>query len=137
MSKKRTKLSITGEVIRYGISGGAFFWSGYLVFAILYSGLGLSLGPAKITAYLIGLSINFGLQRWWVFKSGRPKKNLPKVTGKYLLLSLVNLGIDYVIVVGLAELGMSPYLGQFVSAAFFTVWNYVWYKFIVFKKESA
>lgn len=140
---KRTKISkwfaqhsLWHEIIKYSISGGAFFWSGYILFALLYSGLGISVGPAKIISYIFGLSVNFILVRWWVFRAKHPVKNLPTVSGRYIFLSAVNLGIDYAIVVGLAGLGITPYIGQFVSSGFFTIWNFVIYKFWVFAPHT-
>jgi hypothetical protein len=33
--------------------------------------------------------------------------------------------------------GLGPYPGFFASAAFTTVWDYLWYRFWVFKPEEA
>jgi hypothetical protein len=33
---------------------------------------------------------------------------------------------------GLKSIGISPYVGFFISAGFFTAWNYLWYRFWVF-----
>lgn len=130
MKQKTNKLVL--QFGKYFLSGGAFFWSGYLMFAFLYSGLGIEIGVSKIASYLFGLSVNFVLLRLWVFRTKRPVDHLPEVSLRYGLLSLINMGLDYVIVVGLAALGLTPYLGQFVSAGFFTVWNFVIYKLWVF-----
>jgi hypothetical protein len=40
--------------------------------------------------------------------------------------------IDYLIILGLKKIGISPYIGQFVSAGFFWGWNFFWYRFWVF-----
>jgi len=44
--------------------------------------------------------------------------------------------LDQGIVGGLREIGISPYIGQFVSSGFFTVWNWLWYSMWVFKKQK-
>lgn len=139
MAKKRLPKRTRAEIIRiiqYSITGGAWFWSGYAMFALCYSLLGLDIVPAKIISYLFGLSINFALERLWVFTGRDAQKQLDKVTVRYVILSGVNLGIDTAIVWGLAQVGVSPYIGQFVSAGFFTIWNYLWYRLWVFARKA-
>ncbi len=40
------------------------------------------------------------------------------------------------IVGGLRAIGITPYIGQFISSGFFTVWNWLWYSMWVFKKQK-
>jgi putative flippase GtrA len=117
------------------ISGGAYFWSGYLTFFIIDKGLKGGFFWAKSISTLAGWTINYLLQRYWVFKNPKLKKHQTEVTGRYTAITLVDFVLDYLIVYGLKQLGMTPYLGQFVSSGFFTVWNYLWYKFWVFPDE--
>lgn len=124
------------QIIQYAITGGAWFWSGYAMFALLYSLFGVGIVPAKIISYVFGLLVNFVLERFWVFDSKDSRKELDKVSVRYVILSGVNLGIDTLIVWSLAQIGLTPYLGQFVSAGFFTVWNYAWYRFWVFARKA-
>lgn len=124
------------RLIAYSITGGAWFWSGYLTFALCYSVFGWDLWWAKLTANVVGITVNFILERIWVFDRGRRNKRLTVVTERYVILTLVNFVIDYLIVRGLQDLfGLTPYLGQFVSAGFFYLWNYLWYKYWVFAAE--
>jgi putative flippase GtrA len=125
------------RMVEYVVTGGAWFWSGYAMFALLYSGFKWGIVPSKVTSYIFGLMVNFILERFWVFNDTRAKKQLQKVTGRYVILSVVNLGIDTLIVWSLAKIGITPYIGQFVSAGFFTIWNYVWYKLWVFARKSS
>lgn len=120
------------QFIRYSVGGGAYFWSGYTVFAIAYSGFGLPVGPSKIIADIIGLTINFFIQRWWAFRTGPKLEKIHRTGGRYFVLVVLNIAIDYTIVLGLAAVGITPYIGQFVAAGFFTAWNYLWYKYWVF-----
>jgi putative flippase GtrA len=106
------------------------------MFALLYSVLKWKVIPAKIIAYLFGLTVNFILERFWVFGDTHRRKQLSKVTLHYILLAIINLGIDTLIVWSLDRIGINPYIGQFVSAGFFTVWNYIWYKLWIFAKGS-
>lgn len=120
------------QFVQYMVSGGLYFWTGYLVFFICYSGFHWSLWWAKIIADVIGWIVNYGLQRFWVFSSPTLSEHRIEVTGRYAVITLVDFLLDYLIVRELKVVGISPYIGQFISAGFFTVWNYVWYRWWVF-----
>lgn len=120
------------QMVEYLVSGGAFFWSGYLAFFIFDKGLHWSLWWAKITADLVGWIVNYALQRYWVFNNPRLAKHQIEVTSRYIFITAVDFLIDYIIVRELKSIGISPYIGQFISSGFFTVWNYFWYKYWVF-----
>lgn len=120
------------RITQYLVSGGAYFWSGYLVFFALDSGLHWNLWWAKLTANVVGWLVNYALQRYWVFNNPKLAKHQTEVTTRYIILTLVNFVLDYLIVATLKSYGLTPYLGQFVAAGIFTVWNYLWYKYWVF-----
>ncbi len=124
------------QVIQYSITGGAWFWSGYAMFAVCYSFFGFDIVVSKVISYIFGLIVNFLLERFWVFDSRDARKDLDKITFKYIVLSTINLLIDTSIVWSLNRAGVTPYIGQFVSAGFFTVWNYIWYKMWVFARSA-
>lgn len=135
MRARQKKLVI--QAVEYMISGGAYFWTGYLIFFIADKGLHWSLWWAKLASNIAGWTINYILQRYWVFKNPHLKDHLGKTTGRYAVITLVNFGLDYLIVAGLKSAGLTPYIGQFVSSGFFTVWNYLWYRFWVFPESHA
>lgn len=125
----------------YMISGGAYFWAGYLTYFFIDKGLGLAFFWAKSVSTLVGWAVNYVLQRYWVFRNPELAKHKTQVTGRYTFITLLDFVLDYFIVFGLKLVGVSPYIGQFVSSGFFTVWNYLWYKYYVFpdkfkKKKS-
>ena len=130
MNKKQRK-EIT-RIVEYMISGGAYFWSGYLAFFIGDKFLHLNLWWAKLAANIFGWIINYLLQRYWVFRNPDLDKHKTQVTTRYIIITLVDFVIDYLIVRSLQMAGLTPYLGQFVSSGFFTLWNYLWYRFWVF-----
>lgn len=134
-AETRKRNHLKRELVRIGeymVSGGLYFWSGYLVFFICDSLLGWSLWWAKLSANVVGWVVNFMLQRFWVFNDPKLNKQKTDVTARYAVITLVNFMLDYLIVAGLKSIGITPYIGQFISAAFFTVWNYLWYKRWVF-----
>src|SRR3989344_640537 len=104
--QQREVKRITG----YLISGGAFFWSGYATFFFVDKILGGSFFWAKVLATVVGWTVNFLLQRYWVFNNPKLAKHQTEVTGRYLLLSLANFVIDYFLVLGLKNAGITPYI---------------------------
>jgi putative flippase GtrA len=133
MNKMARKKTLQKQLIEYFVAGGAFFWSGYIAFAVFDSIFHMPLFVAKQLSNLIGLSVNYILEDQWVFKKSKTKKKYDKRrTGRYIIITIVNFGIDYLIVLGLKDIGITPYIGQFASAGFFTIWNFVWYKYWVF-----
>lgn len=132
MARQRIK-SLKRQFLEYMVAGGAFFWSGYLAFAVFDGLLHWPLFIAKQLANIIGLSVNYVLEDQWVFKKGKARIQYDRRrTTRYIIITIVNFGIDYLIVAGLKDIGISPYLGQFASAGFFTIWNFMWYKYWVF-----
>lgn len=126
------------RIAEYMVSGGAQFWSGYAAFAVLDLVFKIPFWPNRVLSYAFGVIVNFYLQRFWVFgKQKLSKKQLHTSAEKYYTLMFINFLLDLAIVGGLYELaGVSPYIGQFVSAGFFTVYNYLLFKFWVFRVKK-
>jgi putative flippase GtrA len=133
---KRISRKTSKQLIEYLVSGGAYFWSGYLAFFIFDKGFHWTLFYAKIGADIVGWVVNYSLQRYWVFNNAELSKHRLDVTKRYLFITVVDFLIDYIIVSSLKKIGITPYIGQFVSSGFFTIWNYFWYKFWVFPDKK-
>ncbi len=121
--------------VKYMAGGGLYFWLGYAVFAVGYSVLHWSWLPAKIMADVIGWSSNYVVQRFWAF-SDRAKLGEMVHAGRYIFIESIGFVIDYLIIWGLTSIGITPYIGFFISAGFFTVWSYFWYKYWVFPEQT-
>ncbi len=120
---------------KYMAGGSLYFWVGYAVFAICYTGFGWSWLPSKIAADAIGWTLNYLVQRLWAFKDHISLSEMQHAS-RYLFIESIGFVLDYFIIWGLKAIGVSPYLGFFVSAAFFTVWSYLWYKYWVFPEKK-
>ncbi|MGH7237314.1 MAG: GtrA family protein [Candidatus Saccharimonadales bacterium] len=111
-----------------------------MAYSIFFTGHGLlnwSWWPAKITADIIGWSGNYASQRFWAFDHVSLRQRELQHAFRYAILMMVNFGIDYAIVGSLNSAGLTPYLGFFFSAAFFIIWNYVWFRFAIFPQRSS
>jgi putative flippase GtrA len=122
------------QFLEYWIGGNVFFFSGYASFALFYSVLHWQWWQAKLLADTIGWTLNYLVQRYWAFTKSELTKHEGRNKLRYVTLSLVDTVLDYAIVGGLVSLGVTPYIGMFVAAGFFTFWNYLWYRFWVFAK---
>lgn len=141
MSKKITQHSNTlwrhretRRFIKYWLSGGVYFWLGYGIFALGYSGFHWNWLPSKILADVIGWSSNYLLQRLWAFSDRIQFKEIKHIA-RYIIIESIGFILDYLIIWGLKAIGITPYIGFFISSGFFTVWSWVWYKYWVFPEK--
>jgi putative flippase GtrA len=120
------------QFAEYWIGGNVFFFSGYITFTICYGVFHWRWWQAKLLADTIGWTLNYLVQRYWAFTNTSLKTHEAKNRWRYVTLSIIDTVLDYAIVGGLVWLGLTPYLGLFVAAGFFTFWNYFWYRYWVF-----
>lgn len=123
------------QFAKYMVGGSIYFWTGFGVFAICYSVIGIPWLPAKIAADGIGWTLNYLVQRYWAFGKERKKQREMHHIGRYVFIESIGLILDYLIIYGLFAIGITPYIGFFISACFFTIWSYVWYKYWVFPTQ--
>ncbi len=121
---------------KYLVGGSIYFWSGYAIFAICYSVLGWWWLWAKVAADIVGWTLNYLAQRHWAFADIHPRLSEMQHAARYLVIETIGFVLDYLIIGGLNALGVTPYIGFFISAAFFTVWSYLWYKYWVFPQRN-
>jgi len=134
--KQTTKgRKISPQFVKYIAGGSLYFWVGYGVFALCYSVFNFNWLPSKIAADAIGWSLNYVAQRFWAF-SGQHHLSEMQHAGRYVFIESIGFGLDYAIIGGLKAIGITPYVGFFISAGFFTVWSWFWYKYWVFPEQK-
>ena len=124
------------QFVYFNFGGIVFFVAGYAVFALLYGLLHWWWFVAKGLADLIGWSLNYLIQHYLAFNETARAHGHKKVLKKYVPFSLLNVLIDYAIVGGLNWLGISPFLGLWISSLFFTIWKWLGYKHWIFKPSD-
>jgi putative flippase GtrA len=138
---KRIKRTPTGwrshklliQFAEYMVGGGVYFWGGMAMFAVSFEVLHWPWWVSKGLADIFGWSANFGIQRYWAFYDPRLKGQDRRIIFRYILINAVDLVFDYAIVAAFIYSNITPYAGFFASAAFTTVWDYLWYRFWVFR----
>lgn len=119
------------RIVEYLVAGGVWFWSGYLIIVFSHEHIGLF--AANLIGNGVGITLNFLLERYWVFKTKRAT-TLMVATRRYVIYTSLNAFLlNYLILRSLVNVGIGPEIGQFIASGFFTVWNYIWYKAWVFK----
>ncbi|HUD10533.1 MAG TPA: GtrA family protein [Candidatus Saccharimonadales bacterium] len=131
-SEKRQKQAT--QFAKYLVGGSLYFWVGYAIFAICYSGFHWNWLPSKIVADIIGWSLNYLVQRLWAF-SDQVHLSEIKHAKRYVFIESIGFIMDYAIIGGLKAIGITPYIGFFISGIFFTFWSFLWYKYWVFPEK--
>jgi putative flippase GtrA len=133
---KRPEKKGVVQFVFFNAGGVAFFVVGYLTFVLLYGPLHWHWFWAKVVGDTLGWATNFAIQYFVAFREERHGHKPTVIAGKFTLISLVNLVIDYAIVGLLKWVGVSPFIGLVIASQFFTVWKWFWYKYFVFKPSA-
>jgi putative flippase GtrA len=133
---KRVSKKAVKQFAWYNLGGMSFFIVGYLIFSFLYGVLSWHWLIAKIIGDLCGATTNYLIQRFLAFREESHGKSERQLLINFSILGLINVVIDYAIVAGLKWLGLTPFIGLFVAASFFTIWKFIWYKLWIFKPKS-
>jgi len=143
LGKKVPVIFQAGKFATVGISNTLIDW-GALNLQILLTGItaGLFYPVFKGVSFLIAIINSFLWNKFWTFKKIKVEK-----TGTEFLQFLIISAIGLVINVGIASLavnligpqaGISPKIwatvGALIATMFSMIWNFLGYKFIVFKK---
>lgn len=133
LSKRQKHLAV--QFIEYMISGGVWFWSGYILIVLLDDVIGLFW--ANLIGNAVGITLNFLMQKYWVFRTNS-KEKIQFTAWRYVIYTILNAFVlNYLILYGLQEwFGLDPAIGQFIASGFFTFWNYFWYKVWVFPEGN-
>lgn len=133
--KKQFTFKNLVEFIKLQLAGNILFWGTYLGFFLLYEVANwtevLSLAVASILAHALFFIANSE----WVFdEKGERRKTSGELTRFIIFMGMnyfINLGIIY----GLRQFfDISPYIGQFIAAGFFTLWTFIGLKYWVFRE---
>lgn len=133
--KYKISRSDSKRFFKYLVGGSIYFWAGYGIFAVCYSGLHWKWFPAKVLADAVGWTANYLVQRFWAFSDHISLSEMQHA-GRYVFIESIGFVMDYALISGLVHLGITPYIGFFISGIFFTFWSFLWYKYWVFPENG-
>lgn len=127
------KTETAKQLIKYLITGFTAFGIEYSLYVILYKWVGLYYILASMIVYALVFWFSFFVNRIWSFKStGDVKKQLIQ----YGLLFFFNLIVSNIFLMKFLTdvIGISALLSPFLKMACVVCWNFLIYKYIIYKK---
>lgn len=130
------KTTFTPKFIRYAIVGVISLGADYFTFLSLLYIAKLPLGLAVIMGMIIGLIVNFTLNKFWAFKSSKSTNqyNILLQIILYLVLFGANTIFSYWLIRLLNSHNILPIYGKIASTVIIIIWNYYIYKVAIFKE---
>lgn len=122
---------------RYVIVGVVSVGVDYGLLLLGYHVVGVSLVAATTTGFIVGMFVNFLLNKLWAF--GDTERNVKRSTWQFLLygtLTAFNLVFTNLFVVYLREINIGPEISKLICTAIITLWNFVLYKKVIFKQKT-
>lgn len=124
------------KISRYLFAGGLGAGINFVIYLILLKGFQVWYLLASIIAFCLALIAGFYLQKYWTFKN-TSKVNIKKQVFLYLALSLINLGINVLLMLLFVEtFNLDKILAKVFSLGALALWSYFIYQKLIFKNES-
>lgn len=121
------------KIGRFLLSGGLSTSVNLFLLYSLTEWIGIWYLFSAIIAFVIAFFISFTLQKFWTFKDVS-RERIHFQAGLFLLIALVNLGVNTACLYYLVEQAQLHYLiAQIVVSAFIAVANYFIYQRIIFR----
>lgn len=133
-SKKQGAYRSLGvQFIKLQIAGNIPFWGTYLLFALFDKVFLVDVVLALFTATVIANSVFFYVDDRWVFADTRGKRKTTTEIVKFIVFMSFSAVFSFFITWQLHEqFGLTPYIGQFITAAFATFLTFAGLRFWVF-----
>jgi putative flippase GtrA len=133
--KKQLTLKTLIQFVKLQLAGNILFWGTYAGYYLFDSVLHWQNLVALVVASLIAHVAFFIVDSKWVFHEKRKTARNAIEARRFIIFMGLNFFINLGIIAGLDYyFGISPYIGQFVSAAFFTLWTFGGLKYWVFHR---
>lgn len=131
--KKQITLANFVQFIKLQLAGNVLFWGTYIGYFVLHDVLDWRSITALVVASLAAHVAFFIIDKEWVFDTKTGKEKTTSEVVKFALFMGLNFFINLGIITGLERyFDISPYIGQFIAALFFTFWTYFGLKLWVF-----
>lgn len=102
---------LSGEVLRFGLTGAAATATHMAAFALQVDGLGIAPVPANAVSVVVASAVTYLGQRFWVFRSRAGRVGAGQIARFVLALGMAAGLHAGVLHLGLTVLGLGPYAG--------------------------
>ncbi len=121
------------EFIKLQIAGNIPFWGTYFLFALLDKVFYAQTTPALFVSTIAAYTLFFVVNDWWVFNKSRSQRKKTTNIWRFIIFMSITALLTFNITIQLDEIfGISPYIGQFISAGISISWTFIGLKFWVF-----
>lgn len=133
-TQKRSLIETAIEFVKLQLAGNILFWGTYIGYFLLHEFVHWDSMTSLIMASLIAHFLFFIANKEWVFEDETGKRKTGTEAVRFTLFMGLNFFINLGIITTLDySFDISPYIGQFISALFFTVWSFIGLKYWVFR----
>lgn len=133
LKPKKDLVQLGAEFIKLQIAGNIPFWGTYAGFALLE---GVFMWPhfyALALPTILSNILFFVIDDKWVFKNNKKARKSSYEVIKFMIFMTFSAFLIFVCTYSLHHyLGISPYIGQFISGIFASLWTFVGLHFWVF-----
>ena len=135
--KKQFTLQNLIAFIKLQLAGNVLFWGTYIGYFLLHEVADWSELAALATASTIAHIAFFIVDSEWVFDEKGERRKTPGELWRFVVFMGLNYFINLGIITGLSYyFDITPYIGQFISALFFTFWTFIGLRYWVFPQPS-
>ena len=135
--KKKTKKTLWQNIIQFiklQVAGNILFWGTYIGHAVgdlfFHTDTWISVSIASVISHVLF----FIVDKNWVFSDETGKRKTNQEVARFIIFMGFNYFLNIGITLGLERyFAVSPYVGQFIAAFFFTLWQWLGLKFWVFR----
>jgi putative flippase GtrA len=121
------------QLLQFCVVGGLGYAVNLAVYTLLVHGAGMHYIGAAALSFVVAVTNNYALNRWWTFRRSRGRASQQGM--RFLVVSLVSLGANLLILRGLVagDLGKVP--AQAIAIVLVTPLNFIGNKLWAFRKS--
>lgn len=136
--RQKRLLVLTFEFIKLQLAGNIPFWGTYGINFVLDQGLNVAPFQSLLVATVLAYALFFVVADRWVFSNSRSKRNATTGVWRFVVFMSITALLTFNITWQLHQLlGISVYIGQFISAGLSIAWTFVGLRFWVFAPARA
>lgn len=124
------------EFIKVQIAGNVLFWVTYFSYFVYDEIASIPYPVSFIMATVTGNIVFFLVDRHWIYNAHNGKRKSSREIMRFIIFMTFNFFLNLFIIDQLkSQFDITPYIGQFIAAAFFTVWTFLGLHFWVFQPD--